>query len=83
MPQLVRDHISRDLVEAIGQLHGGAQDGVIVGIIFGIAMKGRKYHVNVAGTLAKDPTLARGLCAALDDELSAMVQGNADAATTL
>lgn len=82
-PQLVRDHISRDLIDAFEQMFTMAKNGEIVGVVFGIALRGRKYHVNVAGTLARDPTFARGIVAALDDELMQMVQGNADTNTTL
>lgn len=81
--QLIRDHISRDLDEAFKQMHEGVRQGVIVGAVFGLALKGRRYHVNVAGTLVKDPTFGRGICSALDDELQAMVQGGATSDTTL
>ena len=64
--QLVRDSISRDLAEAFKQIALGVEQGVITGAVFGLALKGRRYHVNVAGTLARDPTFARGICAALD-----------------
>jgi len=82
---LVRDTISHDVVEAFEQLAEGARQGVIVGAIFGVVVKGKaqRYHVNVAGSLARNPTLARGVCAALDDELMAMVQARANAATTV
>lgn len=80
--QLVRDTISRDLAEAFKQIAVGVDRGIITGAIFGLALKGRKYHVNVAGTLARDPTFARGICAAIDDELQGMVQGKADTDTT-
>jgi len=79
----MRDTISRDVVEAFEQLAEGARQGLIVGAIFGVAVKGRRYHVNVAGTLTKDPTYARGICAAIDDELMHMVQGRADAESTI
>ena len=80
---LVRDTISRDVVEAFEQLAEGARQGVIVGAIFGVMLRGRRYHVNVAGALARDPTYARGICAALDDELMGMVQGRAEAGPTM
>jgi hypothetical protein len=83
MTQLVRDHISRDLAEAFKQMADGVESGTITGAIFGLALRGRKYHVNVAGSLARDPTLARGVCAALDDELMGMVQGKASSDTTI
>lgn len=82
-PQLVRDHISRDVVQALEQLLDGAQQGLVTGMVFGVALKGRKYHVNVAGSLARDPTFARGVVAAIDDELMSMVQGRANSDTTI
>lgn len=82
-PQLQRDTISRDVIEAFEQLLEGARQGTVVGAIFGVALKGRKYHVNVAGSLVRDPTFARGICAAIDDELMIEVQRRADASTTL
>ena len=82
MVTLVRDSLSRDVIELFDQLAVAARDGIAVGAIVGIALKGRRYVVNCAGTLAKDPTLARGVAAALDDELGRMVQGQADTDTT-
>jgi hypothetical protein len=81
--RLMRDTISRDVLEAFEQLAEGARQGLIVGAVFGVALKGRRYHVNVAGSLVRDPTFARGVVAALDDELMALVQGRADADSTL
>ena len=80
---LLPDTISRDVVEAFEQLADGARKGHIVGAIFGVVMKGRRYHVNVAGSLVRDPTYARGICAALDDELMGMVHGRADSQPTI
>jgi hypothetical protein len=82
MTQLVRDQVSHDLAQAITTLHEAVQAGHIVGLAFGVALRGRRYFVNTAGTLTRDPTFARGIIAALDDELSRMVQGRADAGTT-
>lgn len=83
MPQLVRDSVSRDMEQAAIQLLEEVRSGNVVGLAFGIALRGRKYFVNVAGILAKDPTYARGIVAALDDELARMVQGKADSDTTV
>ena len=82
--KLVRDHISRDITEAIDTLAEGVRSGQISGIVFGCSIKGqRRYFVNVAGSLAKDPTLARGVLAAIDDELMGMVQSQAENHTTI
>jgi hypothetical protein len=82
-PHLVRDQVSRDLEQTCTQLLEAVQAGLIKGMVFGVAMRGKNYFVNVAGTLAHDPTFARGVVAALDDELQRMVQGGADAKTTM
>lgn len=81
--QLVRDVISRDLREAGQQIQAAIEAGEISGLVFGASLKGRRYIVNVAGTLARDPTLARGVTAAIDDELSRMVQDRVDSNTTM
>ncbi len=83
MPTLTKDNISRDLVDAGRQINEAIQSGNVSGMIFGCHLKGRRYIVNVAGSLARDPTLARGIAAALDDELARMVQGKMDSETTL
>ncbi len=80
---LVRDLVPRDLLETCLQLTEGVKDGHITGMAFACTLKGRKYFVNVSGTMARDPTFARGVVAALDDELSRMVLGDADAGTTI
>lgn len=81
--QLVRDHISRDTVEALQALLHLAEAGTVTGIAFAAVMKRRKYVVNVAGEAFRDPTFARGAVAALDDELREIVQSMAQASTTL
>lgn len=80
--QLVRDTISRDMEQFGQQMAEGIASGEITGIVFGAAIRGRRYIVNVAGTFARDPTLARGVVCAIDDELARMVQGRTDSDTT-
>lgn len=83
--RLVHDGISRDMVDAMRRIADMAEQRIIVGAVFGLALRGpgRRYHVNVAGSFVRDPTFARGVVAALDDELRVMVQGRAEAATTM
>lgn len=83
MTHLARDTISTELASAIDQISEAVRQGHVVGAIFGLHLKGRRYMVNVAGTLARDPTLGRGINAALDDELARLVQGSTDSDTTL
>lgn len=80
---LAPDTISRDLKEFGTQLKEAIDAGHISGVVFGATLRGRRYIVNVAGTLAKDPTLARGVAAAIDDELARMVQEKKDSETTM
>lgn len=79
---LAKDTISRELSEAGAQLAEAIEKGQITGLVFGAAIRGRRYIVNVAGSLARDPTLARGIVSALDDELAGMVRGGVDSDTT-
>ena len=80
---LVRDNISHDTVEAMEQLLQSAQQGQTIGIIFGVMMRRRRFFVNCAGEARNDPTFARGMCNALDDELRRLVQDMAGPATTV
>jgi hypothetical protein len=82
-PQLIHDPAIQDLVEAFEHLAESARQGLVVGAILGIAVKGRRYHVSVGGTLTRDPTFARGICAAIDDELMHLVHHDAEHSPTL
>lgn len=81
--QLLRDFISRDGMEAAAIIKNGFESGSIVGIVFGLQLPGRRYIVNVAGECVTDPTFARGIVGALEDELRDLIQGKAQADTTL
>lgn len=74
---------SREVCETLRVLQEQAKAGVVIGLAFGVVMRGRRYHVNVAGSLVNDPTFARGIVAALDDELQAMVHERAGVDRTL
>lgn len=80
---LVRDHISRDTVEALETLLVLAKEGTVTGIAFACTLKQRKYLVNVAGMAFHEPAFARGMVCALDDELRGIVQDSAISHTTL
>lgn len=74
-PQLVKDDISRDTVEALQTLLDAAKSGEITGIAFACTMPRMKYFTNVAGACYRNPTFARGMIAALSDELAGLVHG--------
>lgn len=59
-----------------------AEDGELIGLAFGACVRGRAYVTEVTGVLARDPTFGRGVVAALDDELSELVQSQANEAPT-
>lgn len=80
---LMRDTISKDTVEALEQLLEAARAGLIVGLAFGAMLKRKRYLVNCAGEACRDPTTARGMVCALDDELREMVHSRAESNTTL
>jgi hypothetical protein len=83
MVTLVRDDLSKDVIEFFEQLLAAAKSGQVAGAVIGVALRGRRYIVNSCGTLSRDPTLARGVTAALDDELARMVHSRVDSDTTL
>lgn len=78
---LVKDSVSRDVIEALEQLLEMARTGDVTGLAFAAALKGRRYVTNVAGTCFRDATSTRGMVATLDDELAAIVQGRSDSDT--
>lgn len=69
--KLMPDDVSPDCVEALTQLLDEARTGDVIGIGFIAVYKRREYIVNVAGELRRNPTLARGMVASLDDYLAA------------
>lgn len=73
--RLVPDTISTNTEEALTQLLDLARRGELIGIAFTGMLKERRYFVNVAGEAHRNPTFARGMVAALDDQLSATVRG--------
>lgn len=81
--QLIRDTISRDTKEAATVILELATSGQCVGMVFGLQFPGGRYIVNVAGTCARNPTFARGITGAIDDELREMIQGKAHSDTTI
>lgn len=73
---LVTDAGSRDTVQCLEHLLAEARSGQLIGIAYAAIMKRRNFHVNACGEAHRSPTFARGVLAALDDELSARVRGH-------
>ena len=72
---LIQDTISTDTVECLSQLLEHAKTGEITGIAFAVMLKRRGYIANSAGEAFRSPTFARGMVAALDDQLAKRVRG--------
>lgn len=72
--RLVPDALSHDAIEAAEQLAQLARSGKIIGFSIAVLERGRKYWTNSAGETRRNPTWARGMVAALDDELADMVR---------
>lgn len=82
-PTLVPSNGPGDVVETLEALAESARGGLISGLLVAVVGKGRRYHVSVVGSLVRDPTFGRGVCAAIDDELMSMVHHRAETSTTL
>lgn len=76
--QLVKDTLSADTVECLRQLLTQAEKGDLLGLAFGGILRRRGYIVNSCGELRRNPTFARGVIAALDDELGQRARGDDD-----
>jgi len=74
-PTLLPDSVSHDTVVCLETLVEQARRGEIVGLAFGAILRRNNYIVNTAGEAYRNPTFARGVIAALDDELSARIHG--------
>ena len=72
---LVQDEISQDTIECLEQLLKHARSGELIGIAYGAMLKRRGYIVNSAGEAHRNPTFARGMLLALDDQLSTRIRG--------
>jgi len=74
--RLVPDTLSTDTEQALAQLLDLARRGELIGVAFAGMLKQRRFFVNTAGEAHRNPTFARGMVAALDDELGSRMRGN-------
>lgn len=72
---LIPDNVSHDTVECTRTLYEQAQRGELIGLAYVGVLRRRGYIVNSAGEAHRNPTFARGMVAALDDELAGRVRG--------
>lgn len=72
---LVSDNVSNDTVECCRVLYEQAKKGELIGLAFAGMLKKRGYIVNTSGEAHRNPTFARGMVQALDDQLSLRIRG--------
>lgn len=72
---LVPDTISNETVECLEQLLHYAKSGEVNGIAYAAMLRRRHYIVDTAGEAHRNATFARGMVAALDDQLSNRIRG--------
>jgi hypothetical protein len=72
---MVPDSVSTDTVECLALLLRRARAGEIIGLAFCAMLKQRSFIVNTAGEAHRSPVFARGMVAALDDELGKRMGG--------
>lgn len=74
---LVPDKVSNDTVLCLEHLLEHARKGEVIGITYAAMLSRRGYIVNSAGEAHRNPTFARGMLRALDDQLGERVRGSA------
>lgn len=67
--KLIPDQVSADTVKCLETLLSRAKSGEVIGVAFCAMLHNRAFIVNAAGEAHRSPTFARGMVAALDDEL--------------
>lgn len=72
---LIPDNVSTDTVECLELLLMRARRGEVIGLAYAAMLKKRAYIVNTAGAAHDSPTFARGMVAALDDQLGGRIRG--------
>lgn len=72
---LIPDTLSNDTITCLETLLSHARRGEVIGIAFAAMLKKRTYITNTAGECHRNPTFARGMVAALDDQLSGRIRG--------
>lgn len=72
---LVPDNVPNGTVDCLETLLKAAKNGELIGIAYAGMLKRRGYIVNTAGEAHRNPTFARGMVAALDDQLAGRVRG--------
>lgn len=67
--------VDRDTEEVLKNLLDMARKGELRGVAVAALLRDRRYFVDASGEAHRNPTFARGMVAALDDELAGRVHG--------
>jgi hypothetical protein len=67
---LIGDSLSHETVACLEFLLKEAKNGEVIGIAFAAMLRKRRFLTDTAGECYRNPVFARGMVAALDDELS-------------
>ena len=70
------DAVSRDTVQCLRDLLARAERGEVVGLAYAAMQRGRRYTVHACGEADRNPTFARGMVDALQDEMRGRVWGD-------
>lgn len=80
---LQNDGVSSDTLSLLETLVAGVRSGAVVGVVVGVVLRRRRYMVHVCGDALRDPTYARGVTAAIDDELRELIHEHAQRSSSL
>lgn len=72
---LAADTLSRDTITCLEELLEMAKRGEAIGLAYAVMLRQRKYMVDTAGEAHRNPTFARGMIGALNDQLGKMARG--------
>jgi hypothetical protein len=64
-----------DTIECLDLLLRRARRGEVIGVAYAALLKRRAYSVDIAGQVRMNPTFARGMVAALDDQIADRIHG--------
>lgn len=82
-PTIAGQQPSADTVRCLEEALRGALAGEVVGVVLAAVYRRRRYSVSVCGEARHDPTYARGVACAIDDELRELIHDRAQGDTTL
>ncbi len=80
---LVREFISKETIQCAQHLHDGSEAGVVIGAVIGYLYTRRRYGIAICGEAQADPTWARGVLGAIEDELRDMIHERSLGDTTM